>query len=99
MMAPALKARLDAEMAVWRRKLAFECDADSAFRYEMFARRLQAAEAGCHERLEWAKQWAAQLQEEDLQQLHFLQENARSRLAVQANNRDLISRGISANPI
>lgn len=49
--------RLEQEMAVWRRELAVDMNADDAFRYEMFSRRLMAAAQGSPSAVEWAWNW------------------------------------------
>lgn len=93
-----VSTRLWEDLAQWRLSIASGADPDDAFRYEMHARRLVAADLGREDAVAWALQWhEALLQEEQAQQAlknEASQEEADRLLRI----RQEISAGKSGNP-
>lgn len=89
--------RLEQEMAVWRRELLVDMNADDAFRYEAFSRRLMAAEQGIPSAVEWAWGWYRDLFAADgataLKQKEIVDAAHALHLQVRAD----IARGYSGN--
>lgn len=74
-------------------------DGDDAFRYEMFARRIQAAEYGRPDAVEWANNWYADiLREQDAAKQAKLVATARLQ-AERDEGRARLAAGLAGNPL
>lgn len=69
------------------------------FRYEMFARRLVAAEYGRQDAVKWALEWHADLQKERAERLRVQQEQIAQREAQLQHGRAELAAGRCGNPL
>lgn len=91
--------RIETEMRGWSNAIADSGTADDAFRYEMFARRLVAAQHGRPDAVQWAQKWYLDLVQEDLQAVAAQDDANRQRQLDAQAMRAEIEAGRSANPL
>lgn len=100
---PEALCRIEISMAAWRATLAETQDAADSFRYEMFARRLQAAEYGRTDAVVWAWEWFVDLVNQDAANAELRaakeEEAAAFVVSLKRQTRSEIARGYSANPM